>query len=187
MAKWLRNPDGTWTPRDTAAQDSGQTAPTSRGLTGAPNFKIGDGNWKRDAKFRKFDKPSDSQIRSLIREDEEKKQKEMDTTPLIHQTRRDLESGKIKIHAGVLSDINKRVNPHGAIKDSRGITHIVPVDKLSPECYNEAKQAIKPEVSATVNPPTEGNLGGDSFGTVIERSITRAKLEGRDNLRGKTF
>ena len=187
MAKWKQNPDGTWTPVDTAATQSGQIAPTNRGITGAPNFKIGTGSWKRDAKLRRFDKPNDSQIKSLMREDDEKRKKEMDTEPLIRQTRWDLESGKIRVHPGVLSDINKRILPHTSVEDSRGITHIVPVDKLTPEKYAEVKQSIKPEISASVNPPTEGNLGGDSFGTVIERSLTRAKLEGRDNLRGKTF
>ena len=187
MAKWKQNPDGTWTPVDHAARDTGRTEPINRGLSGAPNFKIGTGKWKFDAKLRKFDKPNDSQIRSLMQEDEEKRKKEMDTEPLIRQTKKDLEAGKIRIHPGVLSDINKRVLPHGTETDSHGVTHIVPIDKLTPEKYAEAKQSIKPEVSATVNPPTEGNLGGDSFGTVIERSITRAKLEGRDNLRGKTF
>ena len=187
MAKWKQNPDGTWTPVDTAALDSGRQGPQIRGITGAPAYKIGTGQWKRDAKLRRFDKATDSQIRSLIQEDEAKKKREMDTEPLIRQTKKDLETGKIRIHPGVLSDINKRVLPHGTEVDSRGVTHIVPIDKLTPERYAEVKQSIKPEVIATVNPPTEGNLGGDSFGTVIERSLTRAKLEGRDNLRGKTF
>lgn len=169
--KW-RLKDGILVPMDTAAELS--SPPESKPMDGAPMYAIKHGEWKKDA-LRKFDKPSDSQIRSLIREDEEKKQKEMDTEPLIKQTKRDLETGKIKIHSGVLNDINKRVNPHGAEVDSRGVTHIVPIEKT------------KPEVSATVNPPQEGNLPGDSFGTVIERSLTRAKLEGRDNLRGKTY
>ena len=182
--KW-RLKDGILVPMDTAAELS--SPPESKPMDGAPMYAIKHGEWKRDAKFRKFDKPSDSQIRSLIREDEEKKQKEMDTEPLIKQTKKDLETGKIRIHPGVLSDINKRVLPHGAVEDHRGVTHIVPIDKLSPEKYEEVKGMTKPEVSATVNPPQEGNLPGDSFGTVIERSLTRAKLEGRDNLRGKTY
>lgn len=187
MAKWQRNPDGSWTPRDTAAADSGQTAPQSRGIDGAPNYAIRNGEWKRDAKLRRFDKPNDSQIRSLMQEDEAKRKKEMDTEPLIRQTKKDLESGKIRVHPGVLSDINKRVLPHAAEVDGRGVTHIVPIEKLTPEKYAEVKGTITPEVTAEVKPPSEGSLGGDSFGTVIERSLTRAKLEGRDNLRGKTF
>lgn len=189
MARWQRNKDGSWSPVDRAAMEAhvdGQQGPITRGIDGPPNYSIKNGEWKRDS-MRRFDKPSDSQIQSLMKEDEEKRKKEMDTEPLIRQTKKDLEAGKIRIHPGVLSDINKRVLPHAAEVDSRGITHIVPVDKLTPEKYAEVKGTIKPEVSAEVRPPSEGNLPSDSFGTVIERSLTRAKLEGRDNLRGKTF
>ena len=148
---------------------------------------------------RRFDKPTEAQIKALEQEDAEASR--VPTEEIVRDTKRDLESGKIKIDPRVLHGLRgnnyEKVVPHGHITDERGVTHILPKDKLqeisqdykTPEdLYQRMKSEAPPEkVDFQIGPATEGNIGGPSQGTVIESSLTKAKLEGRDKFRGRTY
>lgn len=74
---------------------------------------------------RYFDKPSESQIKQLIEEDQVKSH----AAEVVRESKQDLESGKMRINLEVINQRGKRIIPFGHITDDRGITHIVPEDK----------------------------------------------------------
>ena len=168
--KWLLL-NGAWVLQNPSTAN-GQLEPISRGITQghAPGFVIKHGEYKRD-NLRKFDKPSESQIKALEREDEEATKKALDVEPIVYESKRDLQIGKIRISPDVLKERDKRIVPFKAIEDERGITHVVPADR----------------VEIKVQEPTEGNLSGQSQASVIESAFHKIRMQGREAYKGRTI
>lgn len=173
MAKW-RLVGGILTPMDTAAQDSPLPESKTEGIleTGqAPGYVVKHGEWKRDL-LRRFDKPSDSQIKGYEKEDEEEKRKRTDITPVVKEAKKDLETGKIQIHPGVLHGLNNKgydkVVPFTSEVDERGVTHVVP-EKVKVEMGKTMEGTAPPMIE-------EKDLIEGSLQAV---KVNRAKFRGR--------
>lgn len=151
---------------------NGQTEPISRGITPgqAPNFTIKHGEYKND-NLRRFDKPSESQIKALEREDEEATKKAIDVEPVVIQARKDLQIGKIRISPDVLRERDKKITPFTSVEDDRGVTHVIPADRVQVE----------------VHEPIESNTGGSSQASVIESAFHKIRMQGREAYKRRTI
>lgn len=151
---------------------NGQSEPISRGITPgqAPNFSIKHGEYKRD-NLRRFDKPSESQIKALEREDEEATKKAIDVEPIVMQSKKDLQIGKIRISPDVLRERDKKITPFTSVEDERGVTHVIPADR----------------VQAEVHEPMEGNINSGSQASVIETAFHKIRMQGREAYKGRTI
>ena len=105
-----------------------QLEPTTRGITigKPPAGFVHEG--KKD--LRRYDKPSDSEIRHAMEEDEQIYKKQLDVNGIVNDAQMGLSSGKIKIDKEVINENDRRINNYGSITDERGITHILPKYKL---------------------------------------------------------
>jgi ribosomal protein L9 len=204
MSKWELK-DGEWIARD---KHNTQEQPTDRSkdiLEGnAPNYFIKTGTTEQRKKdnLRRFDKPSERQIRQLEKEDEEEVRKRTDITPVVHETKKDLESGKIRIHPGVLHNLNKKyyekVNPHSSVTDEHGVTHILPQNvaasitqgaKSPEDLYEEMKKSFNEEhkVTASLGQTMPGNLTPQiEEKDLIEGAMQSVKVN-RGKFRGRTI
>lgn len=160
----------------------------------------------RAENLRKYDKASEQQIKDLVRQDEEELRKQNDVTPIVRQSKKDLESGKLRIEPGVLAGLNgknyNKVVPFSSIQDERGITHVLPQDKVPVEgpitcssqeieaLYQEMKAKLGSEkneiVQASVGRAEAGNLPAIEEKDLIEGSIQAVKGN-RAGFRGKTI
>ena len=167
--------------------------PDTRGITPGhpPGFKILHGEYKKD-NLRKFDKPDDTQIKQLQKEDEQKDK--LDIGQIVEESKKDLESGKIKIEEGVLANLNKnkyeRVNAFAPIVDDRGITHIMPAHKAQTieQIYESQKLQLKVDpVTIALNAPTEGNIQSKiSQSDFINEGFEAVKGK-RNDFKGRVF
>lgn len=165
--------------------------------------------------FRKFDAPSEHDIKRRMKEDDDERAKITDVTPLVYQTKKDLESGKIQVDDRVLNQREKRFNANTSIVDEKGRIHVLPLEAVTEEIRKESErnesklksfEQIKAEAIAEkhqreakqlmeihdIKPPTEGNSSGDDRALTdqaayIEQKLMQAKLEGRANLRKRTY
>ena len=191
--------DGKWT----CKSDPNAIPPKNPGITPGvpPAVRVRHGlmDQIRRENRRRFDKPTEAQIEALRKEDEAASK--VPVEEIVRETKKDLSTGKIKVDPRVLHGLHgknyERIVPHGHITDEKGVTHILPKDKLveiskdynTPEqLYERMKSEAPPEkVDFQVGPPQEGNIGGPSQGSVIESSLMKAKIEGRDKFRGRTY
>lgn len=120
-----------------AASSYNETAePVSRGITvgspcGGTIHNPGHLTLAERLRQRYFDKPTESQIRGYVEEDKTKSQMEQ----VVRESKKDLESGKMRINLEVLNARDKKIIPFSHVTDDRGITHILPVDKA--RAYSE--------------------------------------------------
>jgi hypothetical protein len=127
---------------------------------------------------RRFDKPNDAQIRALIEEDNERDRKALGIEECVIGAKKGLESGQIRVSDEVMDDKNKRVLPHGHVTDERGVTHIIPLDKVPPKPeYVERVESI--------SKPTEGNLPSRTSLQQLQHTALEQLKQG--NHRGRTF
>lgn len=131
MARWSQV-NGVWTCKNPSTTD--RTEPISHGIPldgKAPGIVIKHGQWKLDNK-RKFDKPTERDIKKLEDEDDARRAKTMDIEPVVMEAKKDLESGKIRVDGECLREADKRITPFGHVTDERGVTHVLPRYKLPP-------------------------------------------------------
>lgn len=113
-----------------------------------PAVRVGNlGGWRRHENLRRFDRPDAHQIRGYEQEDNERTRKQMDIEPVVYQSKQELESGKIRINSDVIKVQDKMIVPHASVVDDRGITHVLPLDKIPEE-----------KISVTIGRTQEGNL-----------------------------
>ena len=195
--------DGVWV---STSQHSTQSAPQSRGITPgqAPGYRIlhGIAQRKKD-NLRKYDKPSEEQIAKLMQEDEAAIKAQNDVTPVVKETKQDIASGKIKIHPGVLHNLNgkyyEKVVPTSNVTDDRGVIHIIPRDKaiekgVDPgyktpeELYERMKRDMPQEeiIQASIGKTEAGNLPAIEEKDLIESSLQAVKTN-RGAFRGRTI
>ena len=164
MAKWKQLADGTWVPNDSFS--TGQ--PIVRGFTQgqAPAGFVHGPNPDRN---RRYDKPNDAQIRSLMEEDEKTKKEAIGAEVAINDAKEGLRTGRIRVADEILRPQERKILPHAAVTDDRGITHIVPEDK----------------VSVTIEKPTEGTLQSNTDMKQLQNMALDAVKAGKH--RGRTF
>lgn len=118
--------NGTWIRQDVHSSNE----PTKRGIIDgyAPAGFVHTA--LKYEKNRRFDKPSDDEIRRAQNEDNEYTNKAIDITSTVRESKQDLQSGKIKIESNVIDDSNKRIRPFSSVTDDRGVIHIIPQEKV---------------------------------------------------------
>lgn len=121
-------------------------------------------------RFRRFDRPSDSQIKSLEREDEERFKKEVDPTPAIEEAIEGLKIGKIQISSDVIDEKNKQIKPFGSVQDERGRTQILPQEKVrfiqgKVEAVHESEPRITEK--QLIDMAIEGAKKGQNIGRIF--------------------
>lgn len=196
--------DGVWISKNdhnTQARPTSHLDELSQGK--APNWIVRSGTTEKRKldNLRKFDKPSEHQIKQLEKEDEEAARKRLDVTPVVHETKRDLESGKIRVHPGVLRNLNKKyyekVVPFTSVEEG-GITHIIPqqdepitTTKSPEELYSELKKKFESQqeekVIASIGRSEPGGMAPPiEEKDLIEGSIQSVKVN-RAKFRGRTI
>lgn len=202
MPKWTLK-DGVFIPVD--GHTTGEPVNKMNWSEGrAPSFKIGTGEWKKDSK-RRYDKPSESQIKALERKDDEELKKQTDITPVINQSKKDLQSGKIRIDPDVLRNLKKTnkgekydtIDPFTSVQDGE-IIHIVRKDKAPIETIQEKETVEQYYERMKNNLPVEqipfqigrteiGNLPAPSQQVFENKAINVIKNFGRDAFKGRTI
>lgn len=155
MAKW-RVSNGKLVPYP-GTEHHGATPPEPKGVTaGEPCAGIVRAPARKDT--RRFDKPSDSQVRHLIEEDEAYFAKQTGIGTAVTEASQELREGTMQIDSSVIDETNKRILPFGSVQDGK-VTRIVPQSKV-PKAAPMADPAppstayvnfTRPE---PVNPPT---------------------------------
>lgn len=151
-------------------------------------------------KFRKFDRPSESEIKSAILEDEQITKNQIGFMDAFTSAKKDLESGKLRIANDVINSYNKSIKPFSSIVDSSGVTHIVTTEVANR--YQPAPRATDPEqyareerirflqsksedVAVKIESPTEGSIPSNvTFKEVEQKALDATK--NRTN-KGRTF
>ena len=196
--------DGVWVSKNSHTTQAQPTDRSKSLLQGKAPFglvRTGTTEQRKLDNLRRYDKPSEDQIKKLQREDEEETRKRLDVAPVVGEAKKDLESGKIRIHPGVLHNLNKKhydkVVPFSSVQDGE-ITHIVPQDKTeqpeikgkSPEeLYAEMKKQFPTEerVTASIGMSQPGNLAP----MVEERDLVEGAMQtvkgNRAKFRGRTI
>lgn len=182
--------NGKWVAQD--EHSLGQ--PTSRGIeAGSPPAGITRSRVRSNQ--RRFDLPSDNQIKALEKEDNDKIKAIYDSEKIVNETKIDLKTGKIKVDPKVLE--NRRIKPFGYITDERDITHIIPRENMPiKEEYPKTVEEIKEYYSkqekekVIIEPPSEGQLLSDQrpieMKDLISRAINQVNTD-RSSTRGRTF
>jgi hypothetical protein len=152
MGKW-RLIGGAWVISD---EYTHQNEPTIHGITpGQPPAGFVH-EIKKD--LRRYDKPSDSEIRRAVEEDEKYYKDKLNTDGIVQDAKKGLESGQIKIDPEVIDEREKKINNHGSVVDERGITHILPKYKLPVEESKVNFTENEESVSITLGRAESGNL-----------------------------
>ena len=184
MAKWVHK-NGAWVLVNPSTTD--RSEPIIRGvpLDGkAPAISIKHGAWKSD-KYRKYDKPTEADIKKLEKEDDDRRKKELDIEPTVMEAKRELQSGKLRVDEECLKESDKRIVPFGSVTDERGITHVVPKYKLP--ASEQAKQFDIKSISPDVSPEqlNDGKRGeGPKLSIEEWKAIFLAELEEKKKKEG---
>ena len=184
------------------------TEPVSRGIDfaggKAPGYviKLNGVENRRRENLRKFDKPNETQINALMKADDEERAKERDITPIIRESKKDLESGKLRVSPDVLNERDKRVVPFASVVDSRGITHVLPIHKVPEEeapsklsieqKYEQLKKELAIERASVQQIGSPHNVNVPSHEpnvdqkTIIDNAMDAVRRN-RDQTRGRTI
>lgn len=192
--------NGVW-----VSQDShGATQPLNRGITDGqpPGGSIRNPTHltlQEKLKQRWFDKPSEVEIKRAMEEDDFS----TNMTEVVMETKKDLASGKMRVDSDVVRD--KKIIPFSHITDERGVTHVLPEDKVKKyteeelivlkgnlakeikESYDKTEMRLE-GVNQSVGRPMPANpLPGEKVST--EKDLISRALEGvsKGIHKGRTF
>ena len=184
MAKW-RITNGRLVPAP-GQEHWGATPPEPVGLTPGepPHVHVGAAHRKDN---RRFDKPSESQIKDIEREDQAYFDAQVDIGAVHAEVKKDLASGKIQIDPSVIDSQSGRVTPFGSVEEPDGVTRIVPQNKVPrPARTPEPKPPSTQYVDFTVPTPVSPRENHISLKDQVKRGFRIIADSNGEHLR-RTF